>query len=631
MSSTPTPAPPTDAAERAGKGSWNLNAPSYVPISTQTPPRQTQPHKPLQQYQQHQQRFQQGYQRQDNRRGGMANGDAGRRGGSSYPRGGMGGGRGRGGRGGRGQSPRNPNGGNFSYNQGAFVPMVPYYGKRVPRNPAAAQPVYYDGGQMPAYPSPDPRAYYSDAVYLTGNSSPGANGDQENMPYGCVDSYDGAFYESQDVPSFPLTAENDTDLHFLADSVTASDYTHANSSFSGMDSLNTSGYQRYIAIIPKRKRCDPETPKKETRCSKRCWDGLIRQWRRELHVWDPPDTNEEEMPEWELPSMKEARTTTAQANPLEESMRQPQTSEYTEPPPSQPTPMAPPPVRKLFDEPASPGHADFYSTWSDFSLAELDQKFARKIRPNETFEGFGLSPPKRDPDYSWAHCSIDQLDEKFGHKLRISEAVDFSWGPLTTNTVSSPFTPSPRSKLFPPMLSHGETTPLAPPLNSMSPITRLTSRPQPVGTRVSPATSSPFRPLESSLTPKDRTPGSNRPCTSEPRRLMPTALEDPSSPLSIYEEDDDDSIMVIVGNSASSIPSLTSSGLQSRTLSRTATPPRTSSPGGVHSAANNSNILGTPQSIWGNLSPSHRVSPNGDNGTPDKNRSNGLILLDSVW
>ena len=36
-----------------------------------------------------------------------------------------------------------------------------------------------------------------------------------------------------------------------------------------------------------RKKTDPWTPDKYTKCSKRCWDGMVRSWRRQLHNWDP--------------------------------------------------------------------------------------------------------------------------------------------------------------------------------------------------------------------------------------------------------------------------------------------------------------------------------------------------------
>ncbi|KAJ3183827.1 hypothetical protein HDU87_005943 [Geranomyces variabilis] len=647
-------------ASTTGKRSWNLDAPSYVPaVQTPTQLRAS------------------GYQNRVNYQGYPSRHGPGNRDRGSFFRGG---GRGRGGRnmpGMRNWIGRGYPGGeyNYSYHQAPLAHGPQYYG-RAPRNTPQA-----------AYASPDVREYYSDAVYLAGGLSPAGNPDQENMPYAYPEPYpDPTLYERQDGASFPLINDNDPDMHSVADSAaTGTEYTQANSSLSCMDSLvtqssagsgfrggrgfqrnakhsgaahavfnsnnpppanmnsearrmeqrqkqidygkNTSGYQRYISIVPKnrRKRSDPETPKRETRCSKRCWDGLIRQWRRELHVWDPPATKEGEMPEWELPSMTEARST-SQLNPPQEILQQQsQPSGFEDPAQVRASPVpALMPARNLFEDTSSPTHRDFYPSWSEFSLAELDQKFASKIRPNETFEGFGLSPPKRNPDYSWGHCSIDQLDEKFGHKLRISEAVDFSWGPLPTNGSSSPFTPPARSKLFPSPFSYGEATPIEAQLPSISPISKFKPRPQPVGSRPSPNGSS-YGPLESTLTPKDRTPGSNRPSMSEPRRLMPTLPDHSGSPLSLYA-DDDDSVMIIVGSSASSIPSLTSSG-QSRTLSRTTTPPRTSTPGSVQSG----NILTTPQpSIWANVSPSARSSPGRESATPEKGR-NGVMLLDGVW
>ena len=38
-----------------------------------------------------------------------------------------------------------------------------------------------------------------------------------------------------------------------------------------------------------RKSEDPQTPDVRTKCSKRCFDGLLRSWRRRLHRYDPPD------------------------------------------------------------------------------------------------------------------------------------------------------------------------------------------------------------------------------------------------------------------------------------------------------------------------------------------------------
>jgi len=44
-----------------------------------------------------------------------------------------------------------------------------------------------------------------------------------------------------------------------------------------------------------RKKTDPWTPDKYTKCSKRCWDGMVRSWRRQLHNWDPIDDNSSKM------------------------------------------------------------------------------------------------------------------------------------------------------------------------------------------------------------------------------------------------------------------------------------------------------------------------------------------------
>jgi hypothetical protein len=37
-----------------------------------------------------------------------------------------------------------------------------------------------------------------------------------------------------------------------------------------------------------RQRHHPWTPNIHMKCSKRCWDGMVRSWRRKLHLWDPP-------------------------------------------------------------------------------------------------------------------------------------------------------------------------------------------------------------------------------------------------------------------------------------------------------------------------------------------------------
>jgi hypothetical protein len=51
----------------------------------------------------------------------------------------------------------------------------------------------------------------------------------------------------------------------------------------------TAGYLRYRLLVPKEKRKPehPRTPKKAQGCSKRSWDGQLKKWRRDLHLWDP--------------------------------------------------------------------------------------------------------------------------------------------------------------------------------------------------------------------------------------------------------------------------------------------------------------------------------------------------------
>eukprot|EP01123_Difflugia_compressa_P006466 TRINITY_DN186_c0_g1_i1.p1 TRINITY_DN186_c0_g1~~TRINITY_DN186_c0_g1_i1.p1 ORF type:complete len:652 (-),score=166.58 TRINITY_DN186_c0_g1_i1:402-2357(-) len=51
----------------------------------------------------------------------------------------------------------------------------------------------------------------------------------------------------------------------------------------------TVGYLRYRLLVTKeqRKPDHPRTPKKTQACSKRSWDGQLKKWRRDLHLWDP--------------------------------------------------------------------------------------------------------------------------------------------------------------------------------------------------------------------------------------------------------------------------------------------------------------------------------------------------------
>lgn len=54
---------------------------------------------------------------------------------------------------------------------------------------------------------------------------------------------------------------------------------------------NTIGYDRYIQAVPKEKRTKehPRTPPKYIKYSRRGWDGMVRSWRKQLHMWDPSE------------------------------------------------------------------------------------------------------------------------------------------------------------------------------------------------------------------------------------------------------------------------------------------------------------------------------------------------------
>ena len=59
---------------------------------------------------------------------------------------------------------------------------------------------------------------------------------------------------------------------------------------------NTLGYERYLRMVPKENRRHPRdqppTPAPTRKYSKRQFDGIVRAWRRKLHDWDPPKTEE---------------------------------------------------------------------------------------------------------------------------------------------------------------------------------------------------------------------------------------------------------------------------------------------------------------------------------------------------
>jgi histone RNA hairpin-binding protein len=94
---------------------------------------------------------------------------------------------------------------------------------------------------------------------------------------------------------------------------------------------NTLGYERYLELVPRKQRkksVHPQTPDIKQVCSKRSWDGQVKKWRRRLHEFDPPVSENEEAPQLFLTDDgsaahnqedKDATTSSgSEANPKEE-------------------------------------------------------------------------------------------------------------------------------------------------------------------------------------------------------------------------------------------------------------------------------------------------------------------------
>ncbi|KAI9092168.1 histone RNA hairpin-binding protein RNA-binding domain-containing protein [Phlyctochytrium arcticum] len=560
----------SDSVTHSEKKSFNVNAPTYVPVKQQQPRQRGEP--------------------------GSSRGINGRSHRGQHPdaRGSYSVGRSRGG----GRYHRQPHhqnshaaAGDVYYAQGH--PRHSFH--TGPRMPTWPQPTMYypDGGSVAAYAPMDPQMYTGAASYPPSRDTDGISPNGLHCPspshrtHSLIsqDAYEHSLSSDMEQMCFdPDQADSVTEsagyndgnsfvgsLMTQASRVTS--YTNHSGSHSsgslGSDSVNstderrleqrqkqidygknTVGYKRYIAMVPKhkRKRGDPETPKKHAKCSKRCWDGLIRHWRRKLHEWDPPEQQQkkkdfESALAHELADSAPSRLVDVGPNGREFSNSDYHMSNSYPPPPGPATPMSnrtaplhnttpptpavadwsfspviareqsrvrPTPLTPLIDHTVS--HTVSPATLNNspqslsgavrnlgfgsstlapplpvdennpirqiwgHSIDELDEKFASRLRPWETFEGFGPSlkrkyasvPPQSEPlDQSpvapredgvpWAaRFTIDELDEKFGHKLRISESVDMV-SPFSRITDQShspfqpspPFTPSPRSKLAP--------------------------------------------------------------------------------------------------------------------------------------------------------------------------------------
>lgn len=68
---------------------------------------------------------------------------------------------------------------------------------------------------------------------------------------------------------------------------------------------NTKGYAEYLKTVPIGKRMpnDIHTPKKNRKFSRRSWDAQIKLWRKKLHEWDPPKSEEDEDGDVDLSEM----------------------------------------------------------------------------------------------------------------------------------------------------------------------------------------------------------------------------------------------------------------------------------------------------------------------------------------
>ncbi|XP_065071401.1 histone RNA hairpin-binding protein-like [Rhopilema esculentum] len=57
---------------------------------------------------------------------------------------------------------------------------------------------------------------------------------------------------------------------------------------------NTLGYEMFTKYVSREERIkdDPQTPDKYQQCSTRSWQGQVKIWRRQLHMWDPQDASD---------------------------------------------------------------------------------------------------------------------------------------------------------------------------------------------------------------------------------------------------------------------------------------------------------------------------------------------------
>jgi len=122
--------------------------------------------------------------------------------------------------------------------------------------------------------APSTASTQSEAYFLSPKS-------QNATPYKSPASPLGRFASSKS-PRSPIRPISPLDEQRLAQRQKQIDYGY-----------RTVGYLRYRLLVPKdhRKPDHPRTPKKTQSCSKRSWDGQLKKWRRDLHLWDPDNVD----------------------------------------------------------------------------------------------------------------------------------------------------------------------------------------------------------------------------------------------------------------------------------------------------------------------------------------------------
>jgi hypothetical protein len=123
--------------------------------------------------------------------------------------------------------------------------------------------------------TPGNHVTFNESVYLSPRSPRSVTGTPFKSPGGTI-------YSPSKSPRSPARPISPLDEQRLAQRQKQIDYGY-----------RTVGYLRYRLLVAKdqRKPEHPRTPKKTQGCSKRSWDGQLKKWRRDLHLWDPDNVD----------------------------------------------------------------------------------------------------------------------------------------------------------------------------------------------------------------------------------------------------------------------------------------------------------------------------------------------------